>query len=314
MIKRTLGKTGWEVSAIGFGAWGVGGQWGPVEQATAIDAIKAAHDAGVNFFDTADAYGEPPGESEQLIGRALKPVRDKVLIATKLGNFARRMGHPLTFTHPLHVELCCDASLYRLGMEVIDLYQCHIGNLKDPSVFLEAFDILIRKGKIRAGGISTNSLEVVKEFNRGGQCAAVQLDYSYLNRSAEKDLLPYCRENNIGVIVRGPLAKGLATGKFNPQSRFTDSVRIDWNEGSGREEFLNRLETVEKLKFLDRRGRNMAQAALQFVIAHPAVSVAIPGAKDAGQAQANALAGDYVLDESEMGRVCGLTASEVRAG
>src|SRR4051794_11099472 len=110
MIRKTLGKTGWDVAAIGFGAWGIAGQWGAVDRDVAIETVRAALDSGVNFFDTADAYGEPPGLSEELLKLALRGVeRDKVILATKVGNFGRRAGHPLSFTSPLHVELCCDA-------------------------------------------------------------------------------------------------------------------------------------------------------------------------------------------------------------
>jgi aryl-alcohol dehydrogenase-like predicted oxidoreductase len=303
MIYRTLGKTGWKVSAIGFGAWGVGGQWGAVEEQTALGAIRAAVDAGVNFFDTADAYGEPPGVSEEFIGKALVPDRDKVLIATKVGNFARRQGHGLSFASPLHVELCCDASLRRMRVETIDVYQCHLGDLKDPSIFLEAFDNLVKKGKIRAYGISTDSVAVLETFNRNGTCATNQLEYSLLNRRAEAEMLSYCQAHNIGTIVRGPLAKGILSGKFTPETRFEDSVRDRWNEGRGRESFLNNLKTVEKLRWLATPQRTMAQAALQFVISHPAISTAIPGAKDDYQARANAAAGAAVLSADELERI-----------
>jgi aryl-alcohol dehydrogenase-like predicted oxidoreductase len=302
MIYRTLGKTGWKVSAIGFGAWGVGGQWGAVEERTALDAIRAAVDAGVNFFDTADAYGDPPGLSEALVGRALAPVRDRVLIATKVGNFARRQGHPLSYATPLHVELCCDASLRRLRVETIDVYQCHVADLKDPTVFLEAFDGLVRKGKVRAYGISTDSLAVLEAFNRDGTCATLQLDYSLLNRRPEAELLPYCEKHDVGTIVRGPLAQGTLAGKFTPESRFTDSVRSGWNEGKGRERLLERLKVVDRLRWLAAPSRTMAQAALQFVISHPAISTAIPGAKDADQARANAAAGAAVLSDDDLAR------------
>jgi aryl-alcohol dehydrogenase-like predicted oxidoreductase len=300
MIQRIFGKTGWEVGAIGFGAWGVGGQWGGVETQTALDAMKAAFEAGVNFFDVADAYGEPPGLSEELLGKALGPVRDEVLIATKVGNFGRRDGHPLPYTSPLHVELCCDASLGRMRIETIDFYQCHIGSLKEPDIFLEAFATLVKKGKIRAWGVSTNDLEVVKAFNRDGGCAGVQLDYSILNRGPEKELLPYCQENDIATVIRGPLAKGILTGKFTPETRFEDSVRKGWNEGDQRQWFLDKLATVEKLRGLERPDRTLGQAALQFVISHPAITVAIPGAKSPEQALANARAGEAALSGEEL--------------
>ncbi|HEY7090170.1 MAG TPA: aldo/keto reductase [Tepidisphaeraceae bacterium] len=303
MIKRTLGKTGWTVNAMGFGAWGVGGQWGPVEDRVAIDAIKAAYDAGVNFFDTADAYGEPLGRSEELMKVALKGVRDKVLIATKVGNFARRYNHPLPYTSTDHVDLCCDASLYRLGIDCIDLYQCHLGNAPDYSIFVEAFENLIKRGKIRAYGISSNVLSAVESFNKNGKCAAVQLEYSILNRGTEKDLLPYCQKNNIGVIVRGPLAKGVLSGKFTRETRFDDSVREKWNQGEQHEKFLSQLGIVEKLRFLEKPGRNLAQASLQFVISHPAVSVAIPGAKNVEQAKSNSAAGERTLEAGELDKI-----------
>jgi aryl-alcohol dehydrogenase-like predicted oxidoreductase len=303
MLYRTLGKTGWKVSVIGFGAWGIGGQWGDVERSTAVATVRAAHEAGMTFFDTADIYGEPQGLSEELVGEAVKPFRDRVTLATKVGNWGSRFGHALSFKHVNHVELCCDASLHRLKTDVIDLYQCHLGHLLEPDVFLEAFDVLIKRGKIRAGAVSTNRLDVVRAFNRGGALAAVQLEYSYLNRSAETALLPYCRQNNIGVIVRGPLAQGVAAGKFTAQTRFTDAVRSGWEKGYEREKFLRHLQTVEKVRFLDRPGRSMAQAALQFVLAHPAVSVAIPGAKTPEQALANAAAGEAPLEPAELERV-----------
>ena len=208
MLKRKLGKTGWMVGVIGFGAWGVGGQWGEVERKTAVDTIRAAREAGVNFFDTADAYGEPQGLSEVLIGEALQSERDKVIIATKVGNWARRFGQPLPYTHPLHIIGCCDASLYRLKTDYIDLYQCHLGNLDHHEVFLEAFDLLLKQGKIRAFGVSTHSVEVSQTYTRDGRLAAVQLDYSILNRAPERDLLLYCAEHQIGTIIRGPLAMG----------------------------------------------------------------------------------------------------------
>jgi myo-inositol catabolism protein IolS len=131
----------------------------------------------------------------------------------------------------------------------------------------------------------------------------VQLDYSYLNRRPELDLLPYCRENQVGVIVRGPLAMGVAAGKFNHQTQFHDDVRRAWNQGPERRRFLRRLAVVEKLRWLDRPGRSMSQAALQFVLAHPAVSVAIPGAKAPDQARSNAAAAGMVMPDLELRRL-----------
>ncbi|MCZ6678676.1 MAG: aldo/keto reductase [Candidatus Poribacteria bacterium] len=303
MKYRVLGKTGWEVSAVGMGCWGIAGQWGAVEEKEAVTTMQRAVELGVNLFDTADAYGTDMGTSEELVGEALASHREHVYIATKVGNWAGRFGHALPYTHPLHIKGCCDASLYRLKTDYIDLYQCHISGLAEPDVFLEAFEALVQAGKVRAYGISTDSLDVLQRFNRDGNCAVCQLNYSILRRDAESELLPYCLENNIGTLIRGPLAQGVLTGKFTPASTFTDWVREDWNEGEGRERFLRNLETVEQLSFLARDDRNLAQAALQFVLAHPGVTCPIPGAKSIEQIEANAAAADGELSEDELQRI-----------
>ena len=305
MRYRKLGKTGWQVSAVSMGCWGIGGQWGPVSEDEAIQTMHQAYDLGVNLFDTADAYGQ--GRSEELVGKALRG-RNDVYIATKVGNFARRAGHPLTYASPEHIYLCCDASLGRLKRDVIDLYQCHIGNLEDPSIFLEAFDRLVEQGKIRHYAISTNSLPVLQRFNRDGRCASCQINYSILNQSAARDILPYCLENNIGTLIRGPIAQGVLAGKFTPQSTFDDIVRVGWNEGEGRARFLKQLAIVEELRFLAQPGRTLAQAALQYVLANPAVTAAIPGAKNLSQIESNAGAADGALSEAEIERIQQVTA------
>lgn len=303
MQYRLLGKTGLEVSTISMGCWGIGGQWGPVEESQALQTIRRAVEVGITLFDTADAYGMEPGYSEEVVGKALHEIRGRVLIATKVGNFARRFGHPLPYTTPHHIYLCCDASLYRLRRDVIDLYQCHIGGLEDPTLFLEAFERLKERGKIRAYGISTNDLDALRRFNQQDTCGACQLDYSLLNRTPEQDILPYCQEQNIGTLIRGPLGMGVLTGKFTPQTVFTDEVRQGWNDEEGRERFLKRLSYAERVRFVERPGRTLAQAALQFVLAHPAVSCAIPGAKSPEQAEANAKAADGSFTAEEMERI-----------
>ncbi len=307
MKYRRLGKTGWQVSAVSMGCWGIGGQWGPVEEAEAIRTVHAAIDLGVNLLDTADAYGL--GVSEELVGKALRGKRDGLYVATKVGNFARRLGHPLTYAVPEHIYLCCDASLGRMHLDTIDLYQCHIGDLQDPTIFLEAFARLIEQGKIRHFGVSTNSLAVLQAFNRDGRCAAAQINYSLLSQSAARDILPYCREHQIGTLIRGPLAQGVLTGKFTSESTFTDSVRTGWNSGDAHQRFLRQVERSEQLRFLERPGRTMGQAALQYVLANPAVTCPIPGAKNVAQITANAAAADGELTAVELAQVQALTSS-----
>ena len=306
MQYRRLGKTGWDVSTISLGCWGIGGQWGPVAEDEAIRVMHEAIELGVNLFDTADAYG--PMTSENLVGRALQGRRDKVYVATKVGNFGRRQGSPFAYDIPEHIYQCCDASLHRMQTDHIDLYQCHIGDLADPSVFLEAFERLVEQGKVRAYGVSTNSLAVAQAFNRDGKCSAIQLNFSIVNPGAAKDLLPWCAANDVGTLIRGPIAQGILAGKFTAETRFDDSVRIGWNEGSAREQFLKRLAIVDRIEFLERPGRTMAQSALQWVLANPAVTCAIPGAKNVEQIRANAGAADGTLSQAELDRVATATA------
>ncbi len=303
MQLRNLGKSGLRVSAVGLGCNNFGGR---IDLEASRRVVNRAIDLGITLFDTADAYGL--GRSEELVGRALRDRHDGVYVATKVGNFARRLGSPLSYDTPHHIYLCCDASLGRLKRDTIDLYQCHLGDLADPTVFLEAFERLVERGKIRAYGISTNSLAVAQAFNGLGTCAAVQLNYSLLNPAAARDLLPWCAANDIGTLIRGPLAQGLLAGTFTAATRFDDSVRTGWNEGTGREQFLRRLEQVEQVRFLARPDRTLAQAALQWVLAHPAVSCAIPGAKSVAQVTSNAAAADGQLTEDDLARLAALTA------
>ena len=232
-----------------------------------------------------------------MVGKALKGKREGLIVATKVGNFARRVGTPLAYDTPHHVYLCCDASLKRLDIDTIDFYQCHIGDLKDPTIFLEAFERLAEVGKIRSYGISTNSLEVAKAFNRDGKCSGIQLNYSLLNTGAARDLLPWCAENDIGTLIRGPIAQGvLVTGQFTRETTFDDSVRAGWNPGRRARDVLEpRGQGGADPGFLESPDRTMAQAALQWVLANPAVTCAIPGAKNVAQITSNANAADGEL-------------------
>lgn len=300
MRYRTLGKTGWDVSAVSMGCWGIGGQWGPVGEEQALDTIAAALDSGVNLFDTADSYGL--GRSEELVGKAFKSGKpDNVYIATKVGNWARQIGDPLGFRSIHSIINCCHASLYRLGLDAIDLYQCHVAAPEHPEIFVEAFELLKKQGKIRHYAISTNDLNSLKALNINNQCASCQINYSILARKAEKDILPFCHENNIGVLLRGPLCKGMLSGKFTAQAHFEDRVRQGWNVGQDkREEFLSNLEKAEKIKPLVRENRSLVDIALQFTLAHPAVTCPIPGMKSPAQAQQNAEAADDQLSEEDL--------------
>ena len=291
-----------------WAAGAIGGQWGEVSERQAIRTVHAALDAGVNLFDTADSYGL--GQSETLLGKALADRRSAGYVATKVGNWARRQDDPPGLKSIYSIIGCCHASLYRLGMDTIDLYQCHVGSPERPEVFVEAFELLKEQGKIRHYAISTNDLSALKAINVNGQCAACQINYSILNRTAERDILPHCRDHDIGVLLRGPIAQGLLTGKFDETTRFDDMVRSGWNAGGARQTFLSRLAVVSRLRSVLRPGQSMLEMALQFTLAHPAVTCPIPGMKSPEQARTNAAAADGELDAEQLDAIAAVCPPE----
>ncbi len=297
MEYRELGRTGLKVSAVGMGCWAIGGDaWGPVADADSLAAIQRAVDLGVTFFDTADVYGR--GRSEQLVGQALRGRRDQVVIATKVGLWESGGDRPNLYTDPKMILAQCDESLRRLGTDVIDVYQCHLWWDENTEVFLEAFEQLKEQGKIRVYGVSTNEIDHLRRFDQHGTCGVIQVDYSILNRSAEEGVLPYCGEHNVGVILKGPLKMGVLTGKFATDTSFPEGdVRKEWPQ---EEWYREALDKVERLRPLANDRRTLGQVALAFAIHHPAVSVAIPGAKTPEQIEANAGAADVRLNEEDL--------------
>jgi myo-inositol catabolism protein IolS len=300
MLYREFGKTGITVSTVGMGTWNIGNQWGEIDEATALATIQSAFDHGITLFDTAEAYGVPAGLSEERLGKALTGIRDRVQIVTKIGRWGRRSGQTVPMTTVDMVRLCLHACLYRLRTDWIDIMLCHDGKIEDPSVYLEAFDQMQAQGYIRAYGISTDKLKVLKRFNVNNTCRVVEVDYSLLNRKAEAEFLPYCQEHGIAVLVRGPLNKGLLSGKYTPDTVFTDSVRSEWYIDETRQSKLAAdLAKVERLKTVLQPGEEMITAALRFVTSHPVRPVVIPGAKSPEQAAMNAQAGIQLLSEQE---------------
>ncbi len=300
MLYREFGKTGWQVSAIGMGTWNISNQWGEVDEATALATVRSAFDSGVNLFDTAESYGIPLGLSEERLGRSLTGIRHRIHVVTKIGRWGRRTGQTVPMTTVDMVRLCAHASLYRLRTDWIDVLLCHEGKIEDPSIYLEAFEILKEQGHIRAYGISTDKFKVLERFNANNTCSVVEVDYSLLNRKAESQILPYCQEHGIAVLVRSPLGKGLLSGKYSPDTVFTDSVRSEWYSDETRQSKLERdLAKVAGLKTILTPGEEMIAAALRFVTSHPVQPVAIPGAKSPEQAAMNARAGERLLSTEE---------------
>lgn len=295
---RTLGKSDLTVTEIGMGLWAAGGdQWGATDDQQVLEAIDFALDNGVTFFDTADVYGS--GHSEELLGQAMRGRRDRFIVATKIGwrDFDGDAGQTAYGTVEKLIA-GVESNLRRLQTDYVDLIQSHI-NFRDPTmeIFREGFQRLQRDGKVRAYGVSTSDFDYLQAFNADGGCATLQVDYSILNRTPETDIFPYCQEHNIGVIVRGALAMGMLTGKYGPETRFAaGDFRRSWHENPDeRAVYLDDLEKVKKLQPLaDGRagnGRSLAQLALQFTLAHPAVTTVIPGAKNVRQMRENIQAG-----------------------
>ena len=303
MLYREFGKTGLNVSAMGLGTWNIGNQWGHIDEATAIATVRNAVEHGVNLIDTAESYGIPAGLSEERLGKALEGIRDKVHIVTKIGRWGRRTGQMVPMTTVDMVRLCMHACLYRLRTDYVDVMLCHEGKLSDPKmaeIYLAGFETLKEQGHLRTYGISTDKLEVLKLFNMNGTCSVVETDYSLLNRGPDDEFFPYCEEHGIAVLVRGPLHKGLLSGKYSSETVFTDTVRSEWYDSDrAKEKLARKLTKVDNLRSALQPGEEMVTAALRFVISHPLAPVAIAGAKSPEQAAMNAKAGDELLTSEE---------------
>jgi aryl-alcohol dehydrogenase-like predicted oxidoreductase len=300
--ERTLGKSKIPVTELGIGLWAIGGDsWGPTDDRDSLSTIDAALEAGVTFFDTADVYGA--GHSEELLGKAMRGRRDKFIVATKIGwqDFNSEQDQT-AYTSVDKLVDGVESNLRRLQTDYIDLMQSHI-SYREPTmeVFLEGFQKLQQEGKLRAYGVSTSDLDYLKAFNKDGSCSSLQIDYSILNRTPEAEIFPYCRENDIGVIVRGPLAMGILTGKFHLDTVFHENDwRKRWQENEDeRKIFENDLKCVQKLKTLFPE-RDLARLALQFVLSNPAVTTVIPGAKNVQQLHNNLAAAGDPLSDPEM--------------
>jgi len=308
MTTRPLGaRTGIDVTDTGLGLWAVAGsEWGPAEDQTSLDAIEVSLDAGITFYDTADVYGA--GHSEELLGRAMAGRRDRFIVASKIGwiDYDREADRS-QYDSVDKLVAGVEGSLRRLGTDVLDVIQCHINYREsNTDVFIEGFRLLKEQGKVRAWGVSTSDLDLIRYFNADGDCDVLQIDYSILNRTPEAQILPYCREHGIGVIVRGPLAMGLLAGKFTAEQSFPEGdFRKAWiDDPEQNRQYLDDLRVADGLKPVVPEGQTMAEFALRFVRSHPAVSTIIPGARDGRQASANAAAGAApLLTEAERASV-----------
>jgi aryl-alcohol dehydrogenase-like predicted oxidoreductase len=305
----TLGMTGLSVSPIAFGTWQLGGDWGQFDENAAIAAIRHARALGVNLFDTAQGYGY--GASERMLGKALRDDldarRDEVVIATKGGLRIDPGKGQVRDSSRGWLRRGVEESLGALAIEHIDVYQVH---WPDPTVpFAEtaaALQELVDEGKIRHVGVSNFDVAQIAEFARTRPVETVQPAYHLFRREIEADLLPYAREHDIGVLVYGPLAHGLLTGTMDERTTFAED---DWRSSSPvfqGEGFRRNLAVVRELEHFaaERLGCSVAQLAIAWTLANPAVHVAIVGARSARHieeavAAANVRLGDDDLEQIE---------------
>ncbi|HEU4827950.1 MAG TPA: aldo/keto reductase [Gemmatimonadales bacterium] len=299
---KTRGIGALDVTVVGLGCNNFGTR---IDAAATARVVRAALDAGVRFFDTADIYGG--GRSEELLGRALGTRRNEALIATKFG---KPMPDGKRGAAPAYVRSAVEASLRRLGTEVIDLYQLHE---PDPSVPIEetlgALQELVAAGKVREIGFSNVSAAQIRQaedasLRRGtARFASVQNEYSLLDRSAEADVLPECARRGIAFLPYYPLASGLLTGKYRRGSRAPEGSRLSGGRYADELSDEN-LRTVEALRaFAESRGHTLLELAFGWLLAQPAVASVIAGATRPEQVQANVAAAGWVLGAEELAAV-----------
>jgi aryl-alcohol dehydrogenase-like predicted oxidoreductase len=316
MKYRKLGNTDIEVPVVIFGAWAIGGwYWGGADDKVSTAAIEKALDVGMNCFDTAPGYGN--GHSEKVLGRALKGKRNEAIIATKCGlrwddseghfffeatdssGNVRRIYRNLSRDS---IRYECEQSLKRLQTDVIDLYQCHWPDETTPlEETMEALIKLKKDGKIRAIGVSNFTTEMMEECLKFDDIASDQPKYNLLRRDIEKDVLPFCRERNIGVISYGPIAQGLLTGKVAMDRKFhKDDLREKfqvWFKPANRKRVVDILPNMKPVA--DKYGVTLAQLAINWVIGEPGITSAIAGARNPEQVAENAKAGDFELSQED---------------
>jgi len=302
MNYRTLGQTGLMISEISFGAWAIGGTseaagtqwgWGEAPEAEAIAAVHRARDLGVNFFDTADVYGN--GRSEEVLGKALANDWGKVFIASKVGNVVRNGIGGKDWSRQ-HIVQSCENSLKRLKKDVIDLYQLHNPEVRDikNGDWPETMELLQKQGKIRWYGVSVFLPEEGMAVLERGQGHAIQLAYNALRLEMEESVLPLAQKKNVGIIARVPLYYGILAGKFNPDSTFpANDHRSHTLAPATMRQLVPRAEKIREIAAIPAGdSARFGQWSLKFILAHPAVSTVIPGARNPLQAEKNCSASD----------------------
>ena len=295
MKLRKFGSIDWKVSEIGLGCWAMGADWGDVSENSAKEILKTSFDNGVNFFDTADVYGD--GRSEKFVGEFINSTSERIYVATKAG---RRINpHQAAGYYDKELmESFVDRSLKNLNIDTIDLLQMHC----PPTVVCsndqtyEMLDYLVSLGKIQHYGFSVETVEQAMECIQRSNTKSVQIIFNMLRLKPAEEFFKLAKEKNIAIIVRVPLASGLLTGKMSLQSTFPENDHRNYNingdafdigETFSGVDYKKALEVVEEIKLLVPDNFSLSQLALKWILMHEEVSVVIPGAKNIKQAQLN---------------------------
>lgn len=287
MNYRSIGDTKLKVSELSFGTWAIGGAWGKTDDEEALKALERAMEAGVNFFDTADVYGD--GHSEELLARATKGKEDRIYIATKFCR-AGDINDPKTYSEK-SVRHYLENSLRRLKRERVDLYQVHcppFEMIKDGRVF-EVLDRLQQEGKVRYYGVSVESVEEgIYTIEHYPNVKSLQVIFNLFRQKPLEKLFPLAKEKGVGIIARVPLASGLLTGKFNESSTFEEDDHRNFNrngelfnvgETFAGLEFTKGVELSRKLSWIQEGRGNMTRASLRWILDQDSISTVIPGFK-----------------------------------
>ena len=316
MRTRRLGKTELKLTVIGLGTWAIGGPWqvgwGPQDDNDSVSTILTAIEGGINWIDTAAIYG--CGHSEEVVGKAIKELGEIPIIATKCGLVWDRQGRKANCLERDSILRECEASLKRLGIERIDLYQMH-HPIPDEQIeeAWEAMAKLAQQGKVRYIGVSNFSVSQLERVGRIRPVASLQPPYSMIRRDVENELLGYCRDNNIGVVCYSPMQKGLLTGKFNAQhiaSLAPDDHR-NRDKNFMEPKLSAHLELVEALRpIAERSGLTLAQLAIAWVLRADEVTAAIVGARRPEQIIETITAAEGALGSEDLAQIEGLLTED----
>ena len=320
MQYRELGRTGWKVSAVSFGAWGISGEWGPVDDAESLATLHKAADLGVNFFDTADVYGD--GRSERLVAKLRNQRSETIHIATKAGR--RLEPHVATGYNRANLTAFVELSLKNLDTEALDLLQLHCPPNQIyymPEVF-GILDDLVRAGKVCYYGVSVEKVEEALKAIEFPNVQSVQIIFNMFRQRPAELFFEQARKRKVGILARIPLASGMLTGKLKPASTFASTdhrafnrhgEEFDRGETFSGVDYETGLQAVDELKAICPEGMSMVQFALRWILMFEAVTCAIPGAKRPAQVEENFTAADLApLSEETMAQVGAIYDRRIR--